>query len=408
MSGEKDRMNILFLTLVKINTLQERGIYHDLMREFSDHNHHVYIVSPIERRENQKTDVKVEGNVTFLNVKTLNIQKTNFIEKGISTLTIEKLFLHAVKKYFSKVKFDLVVYSTPPITFTGVIKYIKRRDNAKTYLLLKDIFPQNAVDMKMLSKKGILYNYFRTKEKDLYTISDKIGCMSEANVKFVLDHNAYLSKEKLEINPNSIKLQPSADISEVEKKRIREKYQIPDQKKIFIYGGNLGKPQGVDFLIETLQAKSSDSNVFFVIAGSGTEYDKLKNWFDNFKPKNALLFSAIPKTDYDLLVQSCDIGLIFLHKDFTIPNYPSRLLSYLEFKMPVLAATDPNTDIGDDIVRNNCGMAVYSDDLKAMINAIDNFRDMDDAQFEIFRQNSFNFLKKEFQVNHSYSKIINA
>ncbi|MDN3691679.1 hypothetical protein QWZ06_05145 [Chryseobacterium tructae] len=73
-----------------------------------------------------------------------------------------------------------------------------------------------------------------------------------------------------------------------------------------------------------------------------------------------------------------------------------------------MAATDLNTDIGDDIVRNNCGMAVYSDDLKAMINAIDSFRDMDDVQFETFRQNSLEFLKKEFQVNQSYSRIINA
>lgn len=401
-------MNILFLTLAKISTLRERGIYHDLMREFSSHNHNVYIVSPIERREGQKTIEKKEGNATFLNVKTLNIQKTNFIEKGISTLTIEKLFLNAIKKYFSKVKFDLVIYSTPPITFTGVIKYIKQRDNAKSYLLLKDIFPQNAVDMKLLSKKGILYKYFRNKEKELYNISDKIGCMSEANVKFVLNHNSYISKEKIEINPNSIDLQLVADISEENKKTIREKYQIPYNRKVFIYGGNLGRPQGIDFLIETLQAKSGDKDVFFVIAGSGTEYDKLKNWFDSFKPENALLLPAIPKSDYDLLVQSCDIGLIFLHKDFLIPNYPSRLLSYLEFKMPVLAATDSNTDIGTDIVKNNCGMAVHSDDLKSMVNAIDTLKEMDGAKFEVMRQNSLNFLKKEFQVEQSYFKIIEA
>ncbi|CAI8742593.1 glycosyltransferase family 4 protein [Chryseobacterium sp. IT-36CA2] len=401
-------MNILFLTLAKINTLKERGIYHDLMREFSNHNHNVYIVSPIERREGQKTTERKEGNATFLNVKTLNIQKTNFIEKGISTLAIEKLFLNAIKKYFSKVKFDLIIYSTPPITFTGVIKYIKQRDNAKSYLLLKDIFPQNAVDMKLLSKKGILYKYFRNKERELYNISDKIGCMSEANVKFVLNHNSYISKEKVEINPNSIDLQLVADISEDNKKKIREKYQIPYNRRVFIYGGNLGRPQGIDFLIETLQAKSRDKDIFFVIAGSGTEYDKLKNWFDSFKPENVLLLPAIPKSDYDLLVQSCDIGLIFLHKDFLIPNYPSRLLSYLEFKMPVLAATDSNTDIGTDIVKNNCGMAVHSDDLKSMINAIDTLKEMDGAKFEVLRQNSLNFLKKEFQVEQSYFKIIEA
>ncbi|GAA5086382.1 glycosyltransferase family 4 protein [Chryseobacterium ginsengisoli] len=401
-------MNILFLTLVKIDTLNQRGLYHDLMREFSSHGYHLYIVSPSERRENQKTSIKTEGNTKFLNVRTLNIQKTNFIEKGISTLSIEKLFLRAVKKYFSDVKFDLIIYSTPPITFTNLIKFIKNRDNAKTYLLLKDIFPQNAVDMKLISKKGVLYKYFRNKEKELYNISDKIGCMSKANVDFVLQHNSFIPKNKIEINANSIEVQDFKELSDLERNSIKAKYNIPLDKKIYIYGGNLGKPQGIDFLIETLDAKKNDGKIFFIIAGSGTEYGKIKNWTDTVQPKNVLLISVLPKNDYDLLVQTCDVGLIFLHKDFTIPNYPSRLLSYLEYKMPVIAATDKNTDIGLDIVNNNCGASVYSGDINEMIETLDLFSKMDSQKFDQMRQNGWNFLEKEFQTKKSYEKIINS
>lgn len=401
-------MNIMFLTLVKINTLKERGIYQDLMREFSQHGHYLYIVSPVERCENQETKVKKEGNTVFLNVKTLNIQKTNFIEKGISTLTIDKLFLRAINKHFSDVKFDLVIYATPPITFTNLIKYIKKRDQAKTYLLLKDIFPQNAVDMQLMSKKGLLYNYFRNKEKELYLISDKIGCMSDANLKFVMEHNPFIAKEKLEVNPNAIELMPLNKEFVYQYKKIHARYGIPENRKIFIYGGNLGKPQGIDFVIETLKAKAEDDRLFFVIVGSGTEFGRMRKWFDTFRPKNALLLSAIPKTDYDLLVQSCDVGLIFLHKDFTIPNYPSRLLSYLEFKLPVLTATDSCTDIGTDVVKNNCGIAVDSANLQEMIKAIDKFVEMDTKDFEEMRENSRRFLEREFQVQQSYHKIINA
>lgn len=399
-------MNILFLTLLKIDTLQQRSIYHDLMREFSYHGHHLYIVSPLERRENKKTSITSEGNTKFLNVRTLNIQKTNFIEKGFSTLSIEKLFLRAIKKHFSQVKFDLVIYSTPPINFTNLIKYIKNKDNARTYLLLKDIFPQNAVDMKMISNKSFLYKYFRNKEKELYNISDKIGCMSNANVEFVLNHNLNISKEKVEINPNSIELKEFKDISAEEKNRIKSKYNIPVDRKIFVYGGNLGKPQGIDFLIKTLAAKKDDTQIFFIVVGSGTEYGKIKNWVDISQPKNVLLLSALPKSDYDLLIQACDIGLIFLHKDFTIPNYPSRLLSYLEFKMPVIAATDKNSDIGLDIVSNNCGAFVYSDDIQEMIKTINIFVKMKDSEFEQMRENSWRFLETKFQVKESYRKII--
>ncbi len=145
-------MNILFLTVVGINNIAERGIYSDLMRHFRDNGHNVYITCPIERRFKRSTNVKSDDGILILNVKTFNIQKTNLIEKGIGTLLIERQFLNAIKRNFNNVKFDLVLYATPPITFTKVVQYIKKKDKAKSYLLLKDIFPQNAVDMKMIKK----------------------------------------------------------------------------------------------------------------------------------------------------------------------------------------------------------------------------------------------------------------
>lgn len=401
-------MNIVFLTLVEINSIEDRGIYHDLLRKFRDEGHNVTIVTPLERRKGIATNYNKKEGVSILQVKTLNIQKTNVLEKGIGTLAIEYQYLSAIRKYMSDIKFDLILYSTPPITLVKVIKFIKERDNAKSYLLLKDIFPQNAVDMKLMNERGLLFKYFRKKEEKLYMISDKIGCMSKANVDFILTHNSDVDISKVEINPNSIEIKYFKELSLDEKSDLKRKYGIPQERKTFIYGGNLGKPQGIDFLIETLNSKKDDKEIFFVIVGSGTEYGKIQKWIYQQNPENVLLLSALSKTEYDKLVRACDVGLIFLHKDFKIPNYPSRLLSYLEFKMPVLAATDMNTDIGSDLVKNNCGLAAHSGNLKQMINAIDSFKLMGKYEFEIMRNNSFKFLENNFQVHHSYTKIISS
>lgn len=401
-------MNIVFLTLVEINSIEDRGIYHDLLRKFRDEGHNVTIVTPLERRKGIATNYNKKEGVSILQVKTLNIQKTHVVEKGIGTLAIEYQYLSAIRKYVSNIKFDLILYSTPPITLVKVIEFIKKRDNAKSYLLLKDIFPQNAVDMKLMSERGLLFKYFRKKEEKLYMVSDKIGCMSKANVDFVLTHNSDINSRKVEINPNSIEIKYFKELSLHEKSDVKKKYRIPEERKIFIYGGNLGKPQGIDFLIETLNSKKDDKEVFFIIVGSGTEYSKIQNWIQQQNPENVLLLSALPKTEYDNLMRACDIGLIFLHKDFKIPNYPSRLLSYLEFKMPVLAATDTNTDVGSDLVKNNCGLAAHSGNLKQMTNAIDSFKLMNEYEFDIMRNNSFKFLENNFQVHHSYNKIISS
>ena len=83
-----------------------------------------------------------------------------------------------------------------------------------------------------------------------------------------------------------------------------------------------------------------------LIIGSGTEQKKVNTWFDLHAPSNAILINELQKNQYDFVLHKCHVGLIFLHPDFTIPNYPSRILSYMEHKMPVICATDEVTDIG--------------------------------------------------------------
>lgn len=394
-------MNILFLTLVEINSVEDRGIYQDLLRKFRNEGHDVTIVTPVERRKGISTNFTKKENVSILQVKTFNIQKTNIIEKGIGTLAIEYQYLSAIKKHLTNKKFDLVLYSTPPITFAKVIEFVKKRDHAKSYLLLKDIFPQNAVDMNMLKKNGFLHRQFVRKEKKLYKISDTIGCMSPANADFVLRHNPEIEKNKVEVNPNTIEPK-DFNYSEEQKIAIRKKYGVPVDKKVLIYGGNLGKPQGLDFLLETVK-ETRLSNAYFLIVGNGTEFLKIQNWFDIHKPDNAKLLQKLPKEDYDQLLSACDVGLIFLDRNFLIPNFPSRLLSYLEMKIPVIAATDPNTDIGDIIEDANCGYKVIAGDQAEMQLKLKHLIHDD---LKTLGNNGYRLLQKEYLVDRSYNLIL--
>jgi len=399
-------MNILFLTLLDFSSIEERGIYSDLMREFIKENHNVCIISPVERRKNQLTKMIANNNCKILKLQIGNIQKTNVFEKGISTITLESTFKKGIKKYFSDIKFDLVIYSTPPITLQKSVEYVKKRDNAKTYLLLKDIFPQNAVDLGMIKTTGLkalIYRYFRAKEKKLYRLSDYIGCMSQANVDYVVNNNPEISSDIVEVCPNSI--EPIIiEKSDLKIREIRNKYNIPLYKTVFIYGGNLGKPQGIDFLIECLKANKENEQVFFIIAGTGTEAGKLKDFFRNESPTNVLILDQLPKNEYDMLVSSCDVGLIFLDKRFTIPNFPSRLLSYMQASIPVLAATDVNTDLGKVIREGGFGFWCESSDVNEFNQKV---KQLCDANLRLqMGENARKYLENNYTARHSYEIII--
>lgn len=401
-------MNVLFLTMSEqMLKISASGIYTDLARKFRDEGHEVYVMLPFERRIGRKTELYTDEGIHFLGVKTLNVAQTSIIEKGIGQVLLEGQFKTALKKHLSDVKFDLIMYSTPPITFTNVIEYAKKQNpNAVAYLMLKDIFPQNAVDLGMLSKsgvKGLLYKSFRKKEKKLYEVSDVIGCMSPANVKYVLEHNSDVDPKKVEICANSYDQVSTVEQTDEQKAEIRQKYNLPIDRPIFIYGGNLGKPQGIPFLIECMKANKDRKDCHFVIAGNGTEYHKLANWIEQEKPQGVSLFKKLPKEDYDRLADACDVGLIFLDYRFTIPNYPSRLLPYIMSKKPILACTDPNCDTGSLAEENGYGLWAPSNDVVAFTKAVDKMLASDITQMG---ENGYKFYLENYTVQKTYDTIM--
>ncbi len=398
------KKKILFLTAVRTVDPEEKGIYTDLLRKFRDEGFNVYVVCPEERRYGGKTRLEAISNVNILYVKSLNLQKTGLFEKGLATLSLSWLLFRAIKKYFKNIKFDILLYSTPPITYNKSISYLKTKNRAMTYLLLKDIFPQNAVDLSMIKKDGLIHRYFQKVENKLYLLSDFIGCMSEANKSYILKNHPYLHESQVEVNPNSIdlkwlkKLKPSST-------EFKKKWGINSDALICLYGGNLGKPQGIDFLIDILEHYKNDPRLFFFIIGDGTEFYKLNNWFLKVTPQNGKLIKHLPKNEFDEIAKYGQAGLILLDGRFTIPNFPSRLLTYLENKMSIWAATDVNTDIGQLAKDNEFGFWVKSGDLSTFITEVE--RELENKILNLNRgEVGFKYLKLKFDVNISYQKII--
>lgn len=360
-------MNILFLSLSRFESVESRGLYPDLLREFIRRGCNVFVALPTERRFGKPTHLIEQPHCQILKVRTLNLQKTNVVEKGIGTLLLERQFHRAIRRHWGNVRFDLVLYATPPITFNKVIERVKRRCGARSYLMLKDIFPQNAVDLGMMKSGSLLHRLFRRKEERLYALSDKIGCMSPANCRYVIEHNPAVDPAKVELCPNALEPVGVSAMGEAERAALLGKYGLPTGVPLFVYGGNLGKPQGVDFPLRVIEANEEKRTGYLLIVGSGTEYPRLARWMKEHRPRCAKLLSALPKADYEELVRACQVGLIFLDPRFTIPNFPSRLLSYLQNRMPVLLATDRHTDMGRIAEREGFGLWCESGDLDAFM-----------------------------------------
>ena len=140
-------MKVLFLSLT-YSTVEHKSFYETLLQQFVKRGHNVYVACAKEKSAKEKVGLEVINNIEVLRVGTGNITgNISPIEKGISTLRVDGQFLAAVKNQYGTMKFDLIMYATPPITLVNTISAVKRWTGASTYLLLKDIFPQNAVDL---------------------------------------------------------------------------------------------------------------------------------------------------------------------------------------------------------------------------------------------------------------------
>lgn len=391
-------MNILYLTISKIN-LNDTAIYPDLVNALIKHKHKVTIVYAGVKDENEEALVSKDG-VTFLNVDVSEMFSKNYIKKGIATISCGSKIKKAINKYLKDESFDLCLYATPPVTFSSTVEYVKKHFSCKSYLMLKDIFPQNGADIGLYSKFGPVFSYFKMKEKTLYKVSDRIGCMSEGNKKYLLEHNKTLDASKVEVFPNTLDTSVYAN-------NILAKDLGTSEKVKFIFGGNMGRPQGIDFLISAITSEECRKikKAEFIFIGAGNEVDKIKKAAgenDNIK-----YYDRVSPAEYNKMLSDSQVGIISLDYRFTIPNYPSRTLTYMALKKPILACTDVNTDLKDLVVSQaKCGLWCESNDIKNFVYNVKLLVE-DIVLRNEYGKNGYNYLIDNFDVERSVSLLEN-
>ncbi|TDM05194.1 glycosyltransferase family 4 protein [Macrococcus lamae] len=394
-------MNILYLTLTDMSNMHEKSIYHDFVNELKLRGHDMTVVCPAEKRKGGNTERFISNSCTVLKVKIGDITKTSFVKKGINTLRVGSVLLKAINKMLPDKHFDLIIYLTPPITFNSLVTALKKKHRAKAYLLLKDIFPQNAVDLSLFRKYGPIYQLFRFQEKQLYRISDYIGGMSEENIQSIKRHNKI--KAKTQIVRNAI-FEQDYSKSRIHQRSLKAKLKLNPNKKLFIYGGNLGIPQGVEYIKGVMSRFHEIPDSQLLIAGNGTHFNDIKAYAATLNNDDIIVKDSLPRDEYDQLVAIADVGLIFLDHRFTIPNYPSRLASLLNARLPILAATDKNTDLKDELVAYECGFWNESTDVDAFITNAK--RLIEEPIFSQYQKNAYRFFKEEFRIEDNIDRLL--
>ncbi|MBR4073268.1 MAG: glycosyltransferase family 4 protein [Clostridia bacterium] len=380
-------MKLLYITAVWSGD-GEPNMHYDFVNEAAERGHSVTVLALCEKRNGVPTNFKTENGINYLTVKCGNIQKTNKYQKVISSVLANFYILTAANKYLKKSQFDMIVWSVSSTLMYYSINCLKKRYKAKQYMLLKEYWPQDPVDLGAMSEGGFVYRVLKYVEKTMMNNADYIGVSSPAGIKYVDDRYPD-NTHKCEVCPHC---ETPRNVDKTIRKQVFEEFGIPEDKTVFLYGGNFGISQGIDDMVACIKAAAENENAFFAMLGSGTEYARAKAELEGLS--NVRFYSGLKYQKFLRLAAVCDCGMIFLFKDYNVPNIPGKLNTYLNAEIPIIACVDKTTDAGDILEEAGAGIKVYSGDTEAFCNAVETM--FDKKQQNAMAQNAKKLLCEKF------------
>lgn len=391
-------MRILILVVYYLpSTMSSAKLIHDLAAEFLRLGHEPVVVAPDETILTD-TEITTENGIKVLRVRTGKIKTASRWVRGFNEVRLSNIIWKRGRHFFEKNPCDLIVYYSPTIFFGSLVKRLKELFACPSYLILRDIFPQWALDAGVL-RQGLIYKYFKFKERQNYDAADIIGVQSKANLRY-FEENGLDKKYHLEVLFNWTALveeniQPGA---------YRERLGLQG-KVVFFYGGNIGVAQDMDNIIRLAKNLRGDESAYFLLVGDGSEVPRLKAAIASNGLTNIAIHDAVGQREYLSMLSEFDVGLISLDRGLRTQNFPGKMLGYMYHSMPILASVNPGNDLKNILEDKQAGLVcVNGEDELLAAHAGRLVRD--ENYRRLLGKNARTLLESTFSVSKSAGQIL--
>ena len=335
-------------------------LIHDLAIELRQLGHQVVIATLAEDLQ-EPLAVTSETGITVARVRTRGIKNVSRPVRAWREAQISRLMWSKARGFFEANPCDLLVFYSPSIFFGALVRKLKRLWGCPAYLVLRDIFPQWALEAGLL-RKGPVYSFFRYYERRQYEAADIIGVESTGSLQYFEKH--FPGRFRLEVLPNWSALREVPRRSGVLRARLGLHGKV-----IFVYGGNIGVAQDPDNLLRLAQRMLPETQVAFVLIGEGSEVHRLQAAIRDQGLTNMYLLGAVENQEYLQLIADADVGLLSLERNLTSHNYPGKLLGYAAAALPILASINPPNQLHHLLHESGAGLSCDNGDDDAFLAA---------------------------------------
>ena len=394
------RLAIITDDYLPLSTLVHAKMLHELALQLTNEGHEVIIITPgLSDQGKRLMKNSVDGIAVwrFKNGKTRGVNK---ITRALNETLLSFNAWKAIRKDVEADPFDGVIYYSPSIFFGGLVKKIKTTNQCKSYLILRDLFPQWAIDEKLIRQGSLIEKYFRFFETLNYTAANTIGLMSPKNLELFDE----ITDEKF----NTHVLFNWADTKRSESSsanlNLRESLGL-EGKIIFFYGGNIGHAQDMANLMRLAVSLKEKENFHFLFIGQGDEVDLVKGYIKRESLMNTTFLPSVSQEKFKYILRQVDIGLFSLAYSHKAHNFPGKLLGYMVESLPILGSVNPGNDLSDVILSSNAGYVFVNGDDVSLRDAAIELASNSELRSR-FGANANNLLHQTFSVRSAAKAII--
>ena len=337
----------------------------DLSVEFARQGYDVTVMIATQQQDEPWLIEDFHG-VKVLRLKTARTKDVSYIRRTLAELLMPFFMQRNLRRSpLASAQFDAIVWYSPSIFLGPMVSFLKSKNQCPSFLIIRDIFPEWASDMGLMSK-GLPYVFFRAIANYQYSVADVIGVQTDGNkVYFEYWMTQGPGERRLEVLQNWLADVVSAKCSIcVADTRL-------SGRKIFVYAGNMGIAQGMTHILELVDAMQGRDDVGFIFVGRGSDSQRMRVDAERRALNNVLFFDEIDPDEIPALYAQCHVGLVALDVRHKTHNIPGKFISYMQAGLPVMALINPGNDLVAMIEHNDVGVVSTQVEIEQLIGKAD-------------------------------------
>lgn len=371
----------------------------DLSREFARQGHSLCVMLPTSDLSEPWRLEELDG-AQVLRLKAPRTKDIGHVRRTLAELAMPFAMLkNLLKSPLAKERWDGLVWYAPSIFHGPLVSALKKSCSCKSYLIIRDIFPEWTVDMGLMGR-GLPYRFFDAVARYQYSIADVIGVQTPGNRRYFTQW-LKLPDRQLEVLQNWLDKPAQARCL------IRIDKTALAGRKVFVYAGNMGIAQGMDILLDLAEKLRRRRDVGFMFVGRGSDADRLKFTAQSRQLDNVVFCDEIDPDEIPDLYSQCHAGIVALDPRHKSHNIPGKFLTYMQSGLPVLANINSGNDLSQMIRIERVGQVCETnlvDDLlrltEKLLHQIETDSDLSARCTSLF--------EREFAVENAVKQIVNA